>query len=93
MKQLLVTSLKDLVQKRQQFSSYFHKLLDSRTNWMQESIPRTIQQLVFEDMYTKPQQLKKFLNSAKKPATKISPEKRSPYKEASPTKQENIILT
>lgn len=33
-KQLLLQSLKDLIQKRHQFSRYFHRLLESGTEWM-----------------------------------------------------------
>ena len=33
-KQLLLQSLKDLIQKRHQFSKYFHRLLARGTEWM-----------------------------------------------------------
>ena len=33
-KQLLLQSLKDLIQKRHQFSRYFHRLLENGTEWM-----------------------------------------------------------
>ena len=33
-KRLLLQSLKDLIQKRRQFTKYFHRLLGSGTEWM-----------------------------------------------------------
>ena len=70
---MLVTSLKDLVNKKQQFSNYFGRLLrgeervdlnastgsfkssfrkgNKKIDWLVESQPRRVQQLVFKDIY------------------------------------------
>jgi hypothetical protein len=41
---MLLTSLKDLISKRQQFSRYFERLMNSGTDWIRTSKPRFIRE-------------------------------------------------
>ena len=65
-KHLLVTSLKDLVSKRHQFSNYFNRLLCGEgtnlqvgnnsmtkvTDWIEYSKPRQVQPMVYKDIFS-----------------------------------------
>jgi hypothetical protein len=54
-KQLLITSLKELMHKRSMFSQIFHKLLECKGQeevaWIRGSQPREIQQLAYDDVF------------------------------------------
>lgn len=54
-KQLLITSLKELMHKRSLFSQVFHKLLEcqdyNEIAWIRDSQPRQIRQLAYDDVF------------------------------------------
>ena len=92
-KSMLLTSLKDLIAKREQFCSYFQRLLGDSKLWLQESQPRLVQGTKTAEARGKraSQQFKHFMTSTQQSVGKRTIESDSIHLSEKPKKKAAVV--